>query len=293
MSYPFAGQYGAAQVVNPSGVPLTSTSVNVYLHGGVTPAALYTDHTKATGATNPTTTDATGNLTFWADPGTYDLAIAGQANVPVVVTVIDPGDIPAVVAADATITVDGTTVAPTIARAAITGDVAISAGSNAATVNAIGGVVVSGTAAAGLGIVATGASAANWAYPPAAAYFAGVLGTNVALTSTTALVLTTPSLAIGTWLLEFKVGILCAGSSGVFGIQASAGTAVATFAGSVEANSQIVSSNWGTLSVKCVAVVTTAGTITCYGKGGSSGTAEVNGTTYSSTITGYTALRIA
>ena len=49
-----------------------NAAVTVHLHGTNTPATIYTDRTKATPTGNPVTTDASGNLSFYADPGIYD-----------------------------------------------------------------------------------------------------------------------------------------------------------------------------------------------------------------------------
>lgn len=77
MSFSFAGQYGAEQVITPSGVPAADTLVNVYQHGTQTPVTLWTDRTKATVAANPVSTDQYGNLLFYTDPGIYDLVANG------------------------------------------------------------------------------------------------------------------------------------------------------------------------------------------------------------------------
>jgi hypothetical protein len=53
------------------GLP-TGTSVAVKLRGTGTNATLYTDDTRATTASNPTTVDGNGNVGFYVDPGKYD-----------------------------------------------------------------------------------------------------------------------------------------------------------------------------------------------------------------------------
>ena len=72
MSFVYAGQWGPDSLTTPGGFPLDNFTVTINVHGGGL-ATLYTDRTKATGAANPTTTDAKGNLVFYADPGDYDI----------------------------------------------------------------------------------------------------------------------------------------------------------------------------------------------------------------------------
>ena len=71
-SYTYAGLYCDNVVTAPSGDPAAGVSVTVYLHGTTTLASLYTDRGKGTAASNPATTDSSGNLTIWVDPGVYD-----------------------------------------------------------------------------------------------------------------------------------------------------------------------------------------------------------------------------
>jgi len=87
---PFAGLYGPDAILTPSGSPATSTAVTIYQSDGSTTATLYTDQTKATTATNPVTTDAYGNLAFYADPGIYVLSfvVGGVATTKTVM--VDP-----------------------------------------------------------------------------------------------------------------------------------------------------------------------------------------------------------
>ena len=73
MSFLFAGQYGPNTISNNAGTPLPNLTVHVYAVGTTTPVVLYTDRTKGTVAANPTTTDANGNLTFFAAPGDVDI----------------------------------------------------------------------------------------------------------------------------------------------------------------------------------------------------------------------------
>lgn len=87
----YAGLYSGVEQYA-SGRPAAGATVTVYQHGTTTPATLYTDRTKATTATNPVTTDASGNLVFWADPGLYDVTAASGGTV-VVAVVPDPADL--------------------------------------------------------------------------------------------------------------------------------------------------------------------------------------------------------
>jgi hypothetical protein len=75
VAYTYAGQYGPDVVVNSAGAPQVEAQVTVYLTDGTTKATLYTDRTKVTTTANPVVTDALGNLTFWAEPGRYVLAV--------------------------------------------------------------------------------------------------------------------------------------------------------------------------------------------------------------------------
>ena len=93
MSYTYAGQYGAEQIIDTSGTPQPSTAVTVYETGTNTLATLYTDATKATAASNPVDTDADGNLTFFADPGQYDLGVAGFGTRATVAVTLDPSEL--------------------------------------------------------------------------------------------------------------------------------------------------------------------------------------------------------
>lgn len=87
MAFANAGRYGPENVVSfTTGIPISGASATVYDVGTTTKATLYTDRTKATTAANPVLADSYGNLTFFADPGQYDLLINGrtlQITVPV------------------------------------------------------------------------------------------------------------------------------------------------------------------------------------------------------------------
>lgn len=74
----YAGRYDEPlirRVGNRVAFPPAGTTVLVYEDDGSTQATLYTDRTKATGADNPVEVDDSGNLEFFADPGTYVLSI--------------------------------------------------------------------------------------------------------------------------------------------------------------------------------------------------------------------------
>jgi len=68
----YAGQFGPISLA--AGSPLNalgSESVQIYDSDGLTAASLYTDRTKATGGSNPFTTNAYGIVQYWAAPGYY------------------------------------------------------------------------------------------------------------------------------------------------------------------------------------------------------------------------------
>lgn len=73
----YAGRYDEPLLKKIGGrlAPATSATVTVYESDGSTVATLYTDRTKTTEADNPVSPDASGNLEFFADPGTYVLSI--------------------------------------------------------------------------------------------------------------------------------------------------------------------------------------------------------------------------
>lgn len=84
-AYALAGQYGAAPLLSNSGAVLPNHSVSIFIHGTFTLAVLYTDKTMGSTTANPTTSDAVGNLTFFATPGEYDLTPLGDSTVSVMV----------------------------------------------------------------------------------------------------------------------------------------------------------------------------------------------------------------
>lgn len=90
MPYVFAGLWGPETFESSSRTLLKSHPFTVYEQGTVIEAVLYTDRTKGTQALNPTTTDAFGNGSFYAEPGLYDVVSNGY-NVTVTVEP-DPED---------------------------------------------------------------------------------------------------------------------------------------------------------------------------------------------------------
>lgn len=91
MSYTYAGTYGPTSFIDTGGRPLVEIPITVLLHGTSTLASLYTDRTKATLAANPASTDEFGNLTFFADPGEYDISGNGQVLSGIILPV-DPAE---------------------------------------------------------------------------------------------------------------------------------------------------------------------------------------------------------
>lgn len=71
-----AGRYGPeAALLGGEVILVPGRLVRVDLAGTATLATLYTDETKATQAANPVTIDSKGNITFFADPGDYDMKL--------------------------------------------------------------------------------------------------------------------------------------------------------------------------------------------------------------------------
>lgn len=84
MASVYAGHYGPESVIDDRGNKRAGVSVTVRLLNSATLATLYSSRTRNS-ASNPTTTDENGNLSFYAEPGFYDLVIDGvvRGNVPV------------------------------------------------------------------------------------------------------------------------------------------------------------------------------------------------------------------
>jgi hypothetical protein len=75
MASTFAGKYtGVADSGSRGAAPFTAVLVNV--HGGGA-ATLYLNRTKAFTVTNPVTSGGDGRYTMFADPGVYDVVVAG------------------------------------------------------------------------------------------------------------------------------------------------------------------------------------------------------------------------
>lgn len=90
MSYTYAGTYSPQQITNNEGAPLKKLPISVFVHGTSTLATLYTGRTKGATVANPTATDGSGNLAFFADPGQYD--ITGNGATITVVLPVDPAE---------------------------------------------------------------------------------------------------------------------------------------------------------------------------------------------------------
>lgn len=86
----YAGLFGPDAILSASGAPIVSTPVTVYQSDGSTAATLYTDQTKAAGATNPVATDSYGNLAFYTNPGLYILSFTVGGVTTTKTVLIDP-----------------------------------------------------------------------------------------------------------------------------------------------------------------------------------------------------------
>lgn len=95
MSFTYAGLFGPEALIDDQGRPMTSATIDVFTHGTTTHAAIYKDRLRATALANPVPTgvdgrtagqglDGYGNLSFFADPGVYDLQITSARGVRVV-----------------------------------------------------------------------------------------------------------------------------------------------------------------------------------------------------------------
>lgn len=78
------GLFGPERLQYSSGGPAVKTQVYVFLPGTVEKAVLYADPDALTTAANPTWTDHMGELTFFAELGSYDLWV-NDVRLPVVV----------------------------------------------------------------------------------------------------------------------------------------------------------------------------------------------------------------
>jgi hypothetical protein len=137
-----------------------------------------------------------------------------------------------------------------------------------------------------------------------AQFASGNIGSNVSLTSGGATVITTASVAVGTWRVE--VGITCQNGTingaGEYEASIAVGTATATLTGRLSASGSSPSlgnavNQVASLSLSCIAVVTVAGTLVVTGRSSTTGgtPAAVAATPTSSLAgaTGYTAAKMA
>jgi hypothetical protein len=87
MAFAHAGRYGADNFFDQGGhlIP-AGTVVSVVLPGTNTLVPLYTNRDRTFGITNPTSLGVGGNLTFFAEPGDYDVVFPGSPPITVEVT---------------------------------------------------------------------------------------------------------------------------------------------------------------------------------------------------------------
>lgn len=127
---------------------------------------------------------------------------------------------------------------------------------------------------------------------------AGVLGADQGLVANTdTLVLTTASLAVGTWRVALSAEVVN-GAAAVADalINIALGTATATFSGPIAADGTIpgVIGQAVGLSLECLAVVTVAGTLQLRATSTQTSTVKQNATARGAlAVTGYVAQRIA
>lgn len=115
----------------------------------------------------------------------------------------------------------------------------------------------------------------------------GALASNYTLTTAYSTFLTTPSLAAGTWLLNFGA-LAIAGLTTQWNAQVVTGTATATLSGKTLIQVNLAAAGNTDVSMSCLITVTAAGTIVLQGKyTGASGSVGSGGTT------GYTLTKIA
>lgn len=72
-----AGLYGPEAFLETDGTPARLVPISVFDADGTTPSAVYTDAARTSTVTQPLLTDATGNLSFYAEPGIHVLAVRG------------------------------------------------------------------------------------------------------------------------------------------------------------------------------------------------------------------------
>lgn len=88
----YAGLFGPTAILSTTGGLLSSIAVSIYnattsLTQSTTLATLFTNQNKTTVASNPTSTDTYGNLSFWADPGYYFIVFSGSVAETIMVQV--------------------------------------------------------------------------------------------------------------------------------------------------------------------------------------------------------------
>ena len=131
---------------------------------------------------------------------------------------------------------------------------------------------------------------------PGATNAAGVLGADVVLVATAdTLILTTASLAVGTWLVEFQVQMKTLSTGADAGVKVALGTATATFTGpvAVSAVPDTNSPNICALWLRFIATVTVAGTLQMRVMSTAADTVRQLSGQYASAATGYTAIKVA
>jgi hypothetical protein len=75
--WPHAGHFDQELSNTTTGIPLASTSYNVYQSDGATPVVIYNNRTRSSTVSQPLTTSAAGNAEFWCDPQSIVISIAG------------------------------------------------------------------------------------------------------------------------------------------------------------------------------------------------------------------------
>jgi hypothetical protein len=75
-------QFGPEAIIFPNGDPAAGVAITVVARAGSTPVSIFSDAAGAVPAANPISTDAYGNLFFYAQIGEYDLLV-GDARVPI------------------------------------------------------------------------------------------------------------------------------------------------------------------------------------------------------------------
>lgn len=129
-------------------------------------------------------------------------------------------------------------------------------------------------------------------------YYAAALTTAVTLTTATTgqtAVMTTGTLAVGTWQVAAQMGVLFGTGTTATGsiVFVSAGTAGVTFAGPTSSEiAKAIASEYGGASVDCVAIVTSPGTLIMYGSGATAATAITQDYGHKGNPTGIVCVRI-